>query len=441
MTLSRSTSSGDRRYPRLGSGDVDVAHYSVAVSYDPTRDQLAGEIGVTATLLAATDQLALDALGPVVSAVRGPGGSLSFEQHDGELLIELGGAHPVGSTVEVVVAFVSEVPGGGSFNDRAGLFRDGDEGVWSVNEPDGTSSWLPVNDHPTDKATWTFAITAPDAMTAIANGELTGTDDEGGSTIWTWEQREPMASYLTLLMIGDYEYREGGTSSTGVALDHVAHGADAADLAAYLPVVDRQLQFFEERFGAYPFERYGIALADSTPGLAMETQGLPLFSRFDLDGSLGPFQHMLLAHELAHQWFGNAVSPAQWDDIWLNEGFATYSQWLWLEEAGFGSVERQAAEALAALAPGGGPVSDPDQLFGNVSYDGGAVALHALRLTIGDEAFFEGARTWVHDHLDGSATTDDFQATIEAVSGRDLDEFFESWVHAAERPTSFPSPA
>ena len=358
--------------------------------------------------------------------------------------MSLGEAMAAGAAFDVTLAFTSEIPDEGDFYERAGLFHGvSDDGVWSVNEPDGTSTWLPVNDHPTDKASWTFEVTVPEGMSAIANGELTGTTDvANGGTTWTWEQGEPMASYLVLLLIGDYERRSNGRSSTGIELAHVAPAGDMEDLDHYLPVVERQLEFFTEIFGRYPFDRYGIALADSMSGLAMETQGLPMFSHDELDGTLDELQHLLLAHELAHQWFGNAVSPAQWDDIWLNEGFATYAQWLWLEEAGFGSVEGQAESALALLGtmpgPGGGPVSDPDELFGQVSYDGGAVALHALRLTIGDEAFFEGARAWVQDHLDEAATTDDFQATMEAASGSDLDEFFAVWVDAEQQPSTFP---
>jgi aminopeptidase N len=346
---------------------------------------------------------------------------------------------PAGSGFDITVAFESDVPESGTFFERAGLFvAVGEPGVWSVNEPDGASTWLPVNDHPTDKASWTFAITVPSGMAAIANGALDGTVEDGGSATWTWNQAEPMASYLVLLMIGAYVVRDGGTAATGVELDHVVPAGNEDDLNVYTDVVDRQLTFFTDLFGEYPFDRFGLAIADSMPGLAMETQGLPLFSAGDLDGSLGHLQHMLIAHELAHQWFGNAVSPAQWDDIWLNEGFATYGQWLWLDAEQIQPLESSAAQALAFVQTGGGPVSRPDDLFGQVSYEGGAVALHALRATIGDEAFFAGARAWVREHFDSSATTDEFQATMEAVSGQDLDEFFATWVHAPTRPSAFP---
>ena len=441
-TLSRSTSVGDRRYPRLGSADIDVDHYDVELTYDADAVALNGRITVSGRFLNATDQIALDDAGPTVTEVSAEGGELAYTQADDELIIDLGGVQPAGSDFEVSVDFTSTVPTSGNFLERAGLFRnESGPGVWSVNEPDGTSTWLPTNDHPTDKATWRFAVTVPEGLSAISNGALQGTrrDDATGSTTWTWDQSEPMASYLALLLIGDYETEDGGQSSTGVDLESAAETADVDDLDNYADIVDRQLAYLTEQFGTYPFDRFGIALADSASGLAMETQGLPLFSRQDLDGSVGYFQHLLLSHEMAHQWFGDAVSPAQWDDIWLNEGWATYAEWMWLDHEGLDTLEGQAQRALAGVAHVGGPVSRPDDLFGSVTYDGGGAALHALRLTIGDDAFFGGARAWVTDHMDSAGSTDDFQATMEAASGRDLDDFFATWVHASDRPETFPT--
>jgi aminopeptidase N len=247
-----------------------------------------------------------------------------------------------------------------------------------------------------------------------------------------------MATYLVSLLVGQYEIVDAGRTASGIHLRHAVLASQADSLDAYTAVVDEQLTFFTDRFGPYPFDEYGIAIADSVPGLAMETQGMPLFSAVDLDGTLGYYQHLLLAHELAHQWFGDAVSPGRWDDIWLNEGFATYGEWMWLDHVGLQPLDAAARSALDALPAGGGPVGRPDELFGPISYQGGAIVLHALRRTVGDDAFFAGLRAWVADHLDGSATTADFRATMERVSGLDLADFFATWVDGLPRPTRFP---
>lgn len=442
-----STSAGDRRLPTLGSTAIDVQHYDVRLGADPEAHDVAGTITVEARLLTAADRVALDAGGPQVDAVRVDGAAATFRLDGRELIVDLPGARRAGDDVTLEVDLRSGAVPGADFLNGAGLFpaMSGD-GIWSVNEPDGASTWLTVNDHPTDKATWSFTITAPEGYAAITNGEFAGSspaaDAPAGSRTWRWEQDEPMASYLLTFLVGPYELVDGGTSASGVELDHVVL-SDAIDptdpIDVYGPITVEQLAFFEDLFGPYPFDRYGIALADSVPGLAMETQGLSLFSASDLDGTVGFIQHLLLAHELAHQWFGNAVSPARWDDIWLNEGFATYAQWLWLEEAGFDTLENVATVTLDTWAADGGPVSRPEELFGTVSYEGGALVLHALRRTIGDDAFFEGVREWVVRHGDSAATTADLLALMEEVGGVDLDEFRRDWIDADVLPPTFPS--
>ncbi len=439
--LSRSLSAGDPRFPELGSADLDVGHYDIELVYDPVDQVLDGTVSIELTTTSATDQVALDAESLDVVAASVDGAPRPFLAADRELVITMPTPVAAGTELLVVVDYRVELDADRRLADDAGIFVT-TGGFWSVNEPDGTSTWMPVNDHPTDKATWRFAVTVPDPAVAVANGELVGSAAASpDTTTWTWEQTEPMASYLTLLLVGDYELVDAGTTASGVQLRHAAIDGSVASLADYTDVTREQFEFFEPLFGPYPFDRYGLAITDSTPGLAMETQGLALFSSGDLDGSLGGLQHLLLAHELAHQWFGDAVSPGAWDDIWLNEGFATYAQWLWLEQAGFATVETLATETLATLPDAGGPVGRPDELFGTVSYDGGAVVLHALRSLVGDDLFFEGLRTWVADHLDGAATTDDLRAVFERISERDLGPFFDAWVSSEQRPDRFPEPA
>jgi aminopeptidase N len=437
LTPSRSRSVGDERFPELGSADIDVGHYAVTLAYDDDQRTLTGTLAATGTLLEPTDQIALDADGPRITAVRSYGAAINFAQADQELIIELGDVLAPGTEFSLEVDYSVAVAEQSFFRGDVGLFAT-PGGFWSVNEPDGASTWLPVNDHPTDKATWTFEITVAEGVTAVSNGELASTSSAEGATTWSWQQTEPMASYLITLLVGEYELVEDGTSPSGVELISVVLRSRRQTLDIYLTATRQQLAFFEDLFGPYPFDRYGIAITDSVPSLAMETQGLSLFSAADLDGTLGPTQQALLAHELAHQWFGDAVSPATWNDIWLNEGFATYAEWLWFEEIGLGTAQERAERALSDLPPVGWPLNRPAELFGTVTYQGGGTVLHALRLTIGDEAFFAGLRNWVATYLDGSASTLDFQTLMETTSGTELDRFFDLWVYADVIPSRLP---
>ncbi|TDT16278.1 peptidase M1-like protein [Ilumatobacter fluminis] len=442
--VERSTSVGDRRYPTLGATGLDIEHYDVELEIDPARRSIDGVVEISGRTEAPTDLLAFDLDGPDVDSAEVDGASIDVLVEDRELLLPLDRVLAPGDEFTAVIEFGTSVDPGPSFGPDAGIFVSAD-GLWSVNEPDGVSTWMPANDHPTDKATWSFRLTVPAGDEAVANGALVDIVADDDTTTWVWEQDEPMASYLTLLLVGDYDFVDDGEITVAgdtVELRHVVLSDDVDALDRYLGVTRDQMRFFAELFGPYPFDRYGLALADSQSGLAMETQGLSLFSVDDLDGTLGPLQQLLLSHELAHQWFGNAVSPSTWDDIWLNEGFATYAQMLWFDEIGLSTLDREAELALLSLPPDGWPLSQPTDLFGSVSYNGGAVALHALRQVIGDDAFFLTLRTWVAEHLDGSASTDDFQRVAEQVWGGDLDDFFAVWVHDPDGPPDrYPLPA
>jgi aminopeptidase N len=252
-----------------------------------------------------------------------------------------------------------------------------------------------------------------------------------------------MPTYLVLLVTGDYELVEG-TGPAGLPLLSVVLRDDRKAVQQYLDGIADEIDFFDDWFGPYPLASYGIAITDSFAGLAMETQGRSLFSREDFVPGIGGFQQLLLSHELAHQWFGDAVSPASWKDIWLNESFATYGQWMWLDHSGAGTLEDAAATALATKAMGHGrSTGDPavDDLFGFNSYDGGAVVLHALRRTIGDANFFALLQRWVAENEGTSRTTADFIGLAEDVAKRDLGEFFDTWLYGQDVPTEYPTPA
>jgi aminopeptidase N len=436
-----STGVGDRLFPELGSADVDVLTYDLRLTVPSGVGPVEATMVIDADVAGDVEVLALDATGLDISAVRVDGLATTFEIADPELLVDLPTGREESVRAEVEYRFVPDAR-----RSAVGLpigWLPGDDRSYVLNEPDGARTWMPVNDHPSDKALWRFEITVPPDRVAVANGELERRGDPDGP--WVWVQDEPMSTYLVQLIVGDYEVIDGGTvpSERGRALPltHVVPTGERATFDAAIQGIAEQVAFFEDRFGPYPLDRYGLAFVEDLRNLAMETQGRSLFGADDFDdGRLGYFSQLLLSHELAHQWFGNAVSPAMWSDIWLNESFTTYAQWLWLDHVGLQPLDGYADAMLRQRQTGGGSTGEPklDDMFGFNRYDGGAVVVHALRATMGDDAFFELMTRWVGDHVGTSQTTETFMALASEVHGADLAAFFDAWLFADTLPDSYP---
>jgi len=310
------------------------------------------------------------------------------------------------------------------------------DGSYVLSEPEGASTWYPVNDHPSDKATYSFHITVPNGVTAVANGDLVSqVPATDGYTTWNYDMKAPMASYLSQVVVGNYTVtNEPGPN--GVTIRNVFESSLANDAKVDFSRTPDMLQLFATDFGPYPFDIYGALVVNDKTNYELETQTLSLFdSRFASGSTSGD---ELAAHELAHQWFGDSISLSTWKDIWLNEGFATYAQWLWNEHVGRLSVETAAKQAYDGLAsPSEQLTGDPgvEHLFDNfVIYQRGAVTLQALRLTVGDDAFFNILRTYVARFTGKNATTADFIAVANEVAGRDLSSLFDAWLYKAELP-------
>lgn len=433
---------GDSLYQDVGNGDLDVTEYVVRIEYDPADAEIIGHLTVTATATAAVEQLVLDAVGLNIEAVDVDGATTTFTTTDDELVIDH--PAPAGAVVDVDVRYRSSPASHtSSYFAPIGWFAT-ETGSYVLNEPDALRSWMPADDHPGDKATWRFELTVPDGLAAIANGEQQPSVDAGASTTWIWVQRDPMSTYLVQLLIGEYTVIDGGEVS-GVPIVNVALTDDVEQMTPYFDTVAPQLEYFESVFGPYPLDRYGLAFTESYGGLAMETQGRSMFSAGDFPpttpGNIGYFEDMFLSHELAHQWFGNAVSPADWADIWLNESFASYGTWLWFDHTGREPIETVAAAALAdrqfSIDATGSP--SVDTMFGHERYDGGAVVLHALRMEVGDDDFFTILQRWVSDYDGTSRTSADFIALSEGVSGRSLADLFDAWLYSTDLPAEYPS--
>ena len=436
-------SAGDSLFPELGNRDVDVTDYLVGISYRPERtvDPLVGQTVINLTATATVDQLVFDAVGLDIEIVRVDGIEVEFFTDLDEVMIDWPLA--TGDAASVQLTYLAEPRrGAGGFADVGWFATAG--GAYVLNQPDGLRTWMPADDHPADKASWRFELTVPDGLTAIANGEQLPPIDDGLDTTWVWEQREPMSTYLVQVLVGDYVVIDGGMAGT-VPLVHVTEAGDEERMQPYLDATAPQLEYFESVFGPYPLDRYGLAFTESVPGLAMETQGRSLFSTDDFapsaSGEIGYFEDLLLSHELAHQWFGNPVTPADGGDLWLGESFATYGQWLWFDHVGRRPISESALAGLIMRQQGGESTGVPTvaNMFGVERYDGGAAVLHALRLEIGDGAFFTVLQRWVAEHRGTTQTTAQFIALSEEVAVRSLTAFYDTWLFAETLPAVYPS--
>ena len=626
---------GDPYFPLDGNGGYDVTSYDLAVRYDPASDQLSGIATISARATQNLSRFNLDLDGLRVRSIEVDGQAARFSRAGGELRIVPPAGLPDGRAFTTIVRY-DGVPR--TLSDGSGFIHT-DDGALVVGQPEVAATWYPSNDHPSDKASYTFHITVPDGLAAIANGVPRGHTSQAGWATWNWEAVEPMASYLTTATIGQFDrdtYTAGGiryvdvidpdlydpvavprtgtqfaisqvadstykrltrtvagggtlqfwvdrqteqdldfmfvevrtpggedwttlpdlnghtSRSTGescpdrLALHpflrhyqspdcsasgttggwHAASGSSdgweqwAVDLSAYpgevevsisyvsdtsvqehgvfvdditvpsgpgttsfeqdadvmdgwrasgppaasppLPnnwivggVADtppppgevaagsfaRQpeiLDFLASVFGPYPFSAAGGIVDDYPIGFALEIQTRPIYTPADFGDSVSGDN--ILVHELAHQWYGDSLAVAAGQHIWLNEGFATYAEWLWSEREGLGTAQEIFEDVYSSI-PADDPfwdltIGDPggNNLFADPVYDRGGMTLHALRLLIGDDDFFRLLPAWSALREDANVTTPQFVALAEQISGQQLDAFFQDWLFTPAKP-------
>ena len=418
-----------------------MVHYDLEITVpDPHENQISGRANVTARATQALSRFDLDFSGLDVASVTVDGAAATTERHDRELVVTP--PHPIadGATFSTVVEYsgVPEPRSTPSIPIAVGwLASEHGDGSFVAAEPEGASTWYPVNDHPSDKATYTFHLEVPDGTTAVANGDFVSrTPNPTGTITWTYDEKQPMASYLAQVAIGDYQVTDGA-GPDGVTIRNVFDNTIATDVAPSFDSTGEMISFFTLQFGPFPFDIYGALVVDQRTGYALETQTLSMFGD---DVVSGADPNVVISHELAHQWFGDSVSIESWKDVWLAEGFATYAEWMWSEHSGGPKVAQIAEMTLDQLRQSNNamtPAGDPgvDDLFGPSVYLRGALTLQALRLTVGDDLFLDILRTYASKYRSGNASTADFIAVATQVSGRDdLQPLFDAWLYETEIP-------
>jgi len=432
----------DPYFPTHGDLRFHVHRYELTLDYRPGPNRLSG--GARLTCVAGAEpvaEAALDFADFRITRVLVDGRPARWTHRAGKLRLRPARALRAGAAFTVEVAY--------SGNPRpvrsewGGLgWEELEDGSLVASQPIGAPSWYPCNDRPADKAAYQVSVTAPSPYTVVGNGRLLTRTARAGATTWVYEQPAPTASYLTTVQIG--RYQQLSLAAGPVPQVVYAPARLTADCLTDLGRQPQMMTLFQELFGPYPFGEYAVVVTDEELDVPVEAQGLSTFGSNHVDGRRG--SERLVAHELAHQWFGNSVTIADWRHIWLNEGFAKYAEWLWSERSGGRTAAELAADSHARLTglPQDLVLADPGRklMFDDRLYRRGGLVMHALRTVLGDASFFALLREWATEHRGGAVTTADFTARAQSHSAEPLHGFFTAWLQEpALPPLPKPGPA
>jgi aminopeptidase N len=425
----------------MGNGGYDAQHYSLSLKYDPGTKAIDATAKITARATQNLSRFDLDFLGPLkISKLTVDGRNTPYTRTGAQELVitpDRGLSKGREFTVDVAYSGVPQLINDPTLGVSGWIATH--DGAVALSQPFGSATWYPVNDTTHDKATYDFTVTVPNGLKVLANGDPAGTSTQGADTTFRWVDRQPTASELVLLAIGHFDVRDTRTT-TGLrnitAVDPAAVAAGNTTAADDFNKATANVIDWEQKlYGRYPFSSVGgISVLAPNVGYSLETQSRPVYAR--RSASALP-SATLLAHELGHQWFGDAVTPYVWQHIWLNEGFATYTEWLYNEQHGGQTAQQQFDAAYnSASIDWTGKVADPgrDHIFDDLVYTRGAMTLHQLRKAIGDKAFFALVKAWPAQHRYGNDTTAEFTKFAQRYTKKDLTPLFQAWLYTQGKP-------
>ena len=427
---------GDPIVPWQGNGGFDVSHYDLDLRVDPVAGGIiAGEAVVTAEATQDLSAFSLDFVGLQIGTVEVDGVPASFERIGPDLIIEPTAVIPAGEVFETRVTYRGEpTPGPDQF--VRGWWHEG-ESIFIVGEPAGAERWFPVNGHPSDGATYDLRLSVPERFTVVASGEPIGSSTADGWTTTEWSVDREIPPYTMSFVAAEMTVEERA-GPDGIELVVAYPTGTAPEVVAPFSKMPEMIETLSACFGPLPVDRFGGVVVSDAFGAALEAENIPIYG-------IGAVEERTIAHEMAHQWFGNDVRLASWKDLWLNEGFARYAEVLWVEAtegeaAKAEMLAQQREQVLFFHGPVAGAIAiaDPeaDGLFNGYIYSRGALTLQALRDQVGDPTFCTILRTWHEEHAGTTGSTAEFIATAERLSGQDLTAFFEEWIFSAEVPES-----
>lgn len=427
-----------------GHGDLrySVEHYDLDLQYKVDSNHLEAKALLRLRATERLPDLALDLHALEVTSLRVTGAAVGRWTHRASRLrIRLRAPVEPGTELSVAVSYRGQprtMPG----PDGPTGWEELTDGVLVAAQPHGAPTWFPCNDRMADKASYRVTVRTEPGYRVVSNGTLTAQRRVGRRVEWVHEQARPMATYLATLQIGRYVIEpQAGPVPSALA----APAARMPSVRAAFADQPRMLDTFDALFGAYPFDAYTVVVTDDPLEIPLESQTLSTFGTNHLSRDWEA--QRLIAHELAHQWFGNTVTASSLRDIWLHEGFACYAEWLWSEAAGRTTAQEEAERHHAVLArlPQDLVLTDPGahRTFDDRVYKRGALTLHALRRAVGDDLFFALLRAWVDRHRFGVVTTADFLSLVRDETAVDPEELLGPWLRETALPplVRAPSPA